>query len=107
MSQLCDSKLCERQRENLLQFRNLGRGCGDTIHMKSPGASSYLTAPVHLASTIPLSAQTQASDAKLSKPQLAGSTPRLLVSWQATGIITVNCKAQVIVRRLDRRAEAV
>lgn len=105
MSQLCDSKLCERQRENLLQFRNLGRGCGDTIYMKS-----YLTAPVHLASTIPLSAQTQASDAKLSKPQLAGSTPRLLVSWQATGIITapaVNCKAQVIVRRLDRRAEAV
>lgn len=93
----------------MLQFGNLGWDCGDTIHMKSPGASSHLTAPVHLASTIPLSAQTQASDAKLSKPQLAGSTPLLLVSWQATGIITapaVNCKAQVIVRRLDRRAEA-
>lgn len=43
------------------------------------------------------------------QPQLAGSLPLPFVSWQAVSIITapaVNCKAQVIVRGVDRRAEA-
>lgn len=41
------------------------------------------------------------------QPQLAGTLPLPLISWQAVGIIAVpavNCQAQVIVRGVDRRA---
>lgn len=91
----------------MFQLRNLGWESGGTIHMKSPGASSHLTAPVLLASTFPLSAQTVQRSAL--QPQLAGSPPLPLVSWQAIGIIAVpavNWEAQVIVRGVDRRASA-
>lgn len=76
--------------------------------MKSPGASSHLTAPVLLASTFPPRAQTQLSVAVRSSSELAGSLPPPLVSWQAVSIIAVpagNCEAQVIIHGVDSRAK--
>ncbi len=96
-----------RQMKSLFQLRNLGQGSDGSIHMKSHGASSHLTAPVLLASTFSPSAQTQLSYARLSS-LLAGLPPLPLVSWQAVSIISMpagNCEAQVIIRGVERPTE--
>ncbi len=97
-----------RHMKSLFQLRNLGQESGGSIHMKSPGASSHLTAPVLLASTFPPRAQTQLSVAVRSSLEVAGLLPPPLVSWQAVSIIAVpagNCEAQVIIHGVDRLAK--
>lgn len=76
-----------------------------TIHIKSPGATSHLTAHVLLASIVLLTVQTRPTKCTALQPWLP---PLPLLSWKAINITAapeVDCGAQVIAPGVDRYKE--
>lgn len=98
-----------RKRKNLFWLRNswLRKRCYHPHQVTWGIFSPYCTCSLglHISTEYTITSV----ERRALQPQLAGTLPLPFVSWQAVSIITVpavNCKAQVIVRGVDRRAEA-